>query len=144
MHLGIAVDLARGGEEEARPLPLGETQGVVRPVRPRLQRVERQPQVVDRTGQGGQVVDEVQLVLHRDPLAHVVVHERERVIPKVGDVRERACLEVVETENAVALLEQCLAEVGAEEPGATGDEGRGHRGRCYRPFRTRTGMLTNS
>ena len=110
---------------------------MVRPVRAGLERVERQAQVVDRARQRRQVVDEVERLVHVDLLAHVVVDEREGVVTQVLDVRERARLEVVQTENAMALCQERLAEVGAEEPGATGDEGRRHRARCYRPCRTR-------
>ena len=90
------------------------------------------------------MVDEVERLVHADLVADVVVHEPELVVAEMLDVRERPGLEVVETENAMALLEKHLAEVGAEEAGATGDEGRWHRGRCYRRYRTRTRMLTKS
>jgi hypothetical protein len=38
------------------------------------------------------------------------------------DVRERARLEVVEADDTMPLPEERLAEMGAEEAGATGDE----------------------
>ena len=39
---------------------------------------------------------------------------------------ERAGLEVVDADDAVAAREQVVAEVRAEEAGAAGDEGGGH------------------
>ncbi len=73
------------------------------------------------------MVDEVDGLLGRDRLDDVVVHERERVVPKVLDVLERGDDEVVDADHALPALEQRFAEVGAEEAGAAGDEGRGHR-----------------
>ena len=59
VHLGVAVDLARGGDQEAGAVLLGQAERVVGAVRADLQRVQRQPQVVDRRGRRGEVVDEV-------------------------------------------------------------------------------------
>ncbi len=73
------------------------------------------------------MVDEVDGLVDGDRLDHVVVHERERVVAEVLDVLERRDDEVVHADHAVAALEQRFAEVGAEEAGAAGDEGRGHR-----------------
>ena len=94
----------------------------MRPVRAGLQRVERQAQVVDRAGERREVVHEVDRLLAHDRLDDVVVHEGERVVAQVVDVLERRDDEVVDADHAVAALEERLAEVGAEEPGAAGDE----------------------
>ena len=51
VHLRVAVDLARRGEQEPGALELREAERVVRPVRADLQRVQRQAQVVDRAGE---------------------------------------------------------------------------------------------
>ena len=59
VHLRVAVDLARRGEQEARALPLREAERVVRAVRADLERVQRQAQVVDRARERREVVDEV-------------------------------------------------------------------------------------
>jgi hypothetical protein len=42
----------------------------------------------------------------------------------VRDVRERARVEVVDADDAVAAREQVVAEVRAEEAGPAGDDGR--------------------
>jgi hypothetical protein len=131
MQLRVAVDLARRREQEPRTLPLRDPEGVMRAVRPGLQGVQRQAHVVDRARERREVVDEVERLVDPDRLADVVVQERELVAAEMRDVRERARLEVVETDDSVPPLEQRLAEVGAEKPGATGDERRRHRARCY-------------
>ena len=122
VHLGVAVDLARRGEQEPRALELRETESVVRPVRAGLQRVQRHPQVVDRARERGEVVHEVDRLVDPDLLDHVVIHERERVVAQVIDVLERRRLEVVDADHPVPAPEQRLAEVGAEEARAAGDE----------------------
>ena len=127
VHLRIAVHLTRRREHETRALPLREADRVVGPVRPGLQRVQRHPQVVDRARERGQVIDDVDWLVHGDRLDHVVVQERERVVAEVVDVRERRDDEVVDAHDPVAALEQGLAEVGAEETGAAGDDGGRHR-----------------
>ena len=107
--------------------------------------MQRHAQVVDRAGERCEVVDEVDGLLGRDRLDHVVVHEGERVVPQVLDVLERGDDEVVDADHAVAALEQRFAEVGAEKAGAAGDEGRGHRvdgsRRAGKPWVRRRGQV---
>ena len=143
VDLGVAVDLARRGEKEPRPFPLRQPERVMRAVRARLQRVERQPQVVDRACERCEVVDEVDRLVDRDRMADVVVEERE-VVAEVLDVRQRARLEVVETDDPMTSLEERLAQVGAEETGAAGHERGRHRARCYPASRTGGPVLTKS
>ncbi len=57
-----------------------------------------------------------------DELDDVVVDEHELGHPDVLDVVERARVEVVEADNAVAAREQVFAEVRAEKAGAAGDD----------------------
>ncbi len=95
---------------------------MVRAVGARLQRVEREAQVVDRARERGEVVDEVERLVDDDRLADIVVEEDECVVAEMCDVRERARLEVVEADDTMPLPEERLAEVRAEEAGATGDE----------------------
>jgi hypothetical protein len=49
-------------------------------------------------------------------------------VEQVRNVVWSACREIVETQYAVVLREQALAEVGAEEPGSTGHDGVAHGG----------------
>jgi hypothetical protein len=55
-----------------------------------------------------------------------VVQELEPVTPDVLDVLERARVEVVDTENAVAVGEQVVAEVGAKKARPAGDDDGAH------------------
>ena len=83
MDLGVAVDLRGRGEQEPRPLELRQPEHVVGPVGADLERVERQPRVVDRARRRGEVVDEVDRLVDLDELGDVVVREDE--------VRRRGC-----------------------------------------------------
>ena len=67
VDVGVAVDLGGGGEEEARPLALGQAEGVVRPQRPDLEGGDGQLEVVDRRG--------------RAPGEDAVLHRRQRRDP---------------------------------------------------------------
>ena len=71
----VAVDLARRGEQEPRALPLREAERVVRAVRADLQRLQRQPQVVDRARGAREVVDEVDRALDLEMRRDVVVEK---------------------------------------------------------------------
>ncbi len=89
MHLRVAVDLARRADQEAGALPLREPECVVRPVGADLERVQRQPQVVDRAGEGREVVDVVDRAGDLDVLDEVVIDELEfRGARDVRDVLE--------------------------------------------------------
>ena len=132
VHLRIAVDLARRGEQEPRALHLGEAERVVRAVRADLERLQRQAQVVDRARRAREVVDEVDRLRDLDVLRQVVRQEDERVAAEMLDVGERARLEVVDADHPVAPAEQRLAEVGAEEAGAAGHHRGWHRRKCIR------------
>ena len=90
VHLRVAVDLARRGEQEPRALELGEAERVVRAVRADLQRVQRHAQVVDGARERGEVVDEVDRLVDLEVLGHVVVQEDEA--RRSGGARcSRAC-----------------------------------------------------
>ena len=73
MHLRIAVDLARSTRQEPRPVRLGQPERVVRAVRADLERVQRQPQVVDRRRRRREVVDEVDRLVDEERLDDVRV-----------------------------------------------------------------------
>ncbi len=127
VDLRVAVDLAGRGEQEAGALELGDAEHVMGAVRADLERVQRQPQVVDRAGRRGEVVDEVDVLGDLDLAGDVDVAELEGRVADVLDVLQRAGLEVVDADHPVPLAEQVLAEVGAEEAGAAGDHAGAHR-----------------
>src|SRR3954452_8157422 len=127
MDLGIAVDLRRRGQQEAGALGLREAECVVGAVGADLERVQRQARVVDRAGRRGHVVHEidrlVDVVVRRD----VRLDEAEVVaVLDVRDVVEIAGLEVVHADDAVALRDQVIAEVRAQEAGSAGYETSRH------------------
>ncbi len=118
----VSVYLAGRRDQEARTLGLGQPERVVRAVGAHLQRVQRQAQVVDRRGRRGEVVDEVDWLLHVVGLDDVNPHMDEAIgIADVLDVRERARLQVVDADHTVAAREQGVAQVRSEEAGAAGD-----------------------
>ena len=55
--------------------------------------------------------DVVERLVDRDRLDHVVIDEREGVAPQVLDVFQRGDDQVVDTDDAVTVLEQRFAEV---------------------------------
>ena len=82
VHLRVAVHLARRREQEARALHLREAERVVRAVRADLERLQRQPQVVDRARRAREVVDEVDRLVDLDVLRQVVRHGRRTPSPR--------------------------------------------------------------
>ena len=122
----VAVHLRGRREQEAGTLGLRQPERVMRPVCADLQRVQRQPRVVDRARRRGHVVDEVERLVDLVVARDVDHHEREVVIADVLDVVERARLEVVQADDAMAFLEQAIAQVRAEKARTTGDDGDGH------------------
>ncbi len=77
MHLRIAVDLLRRGRQEPRAMQLRQPQRVMRPVRPDLQRMQRQPQIVDRRRRRREVKDEIDRFVDEEGLGDVLVDEQE-------------------------------------------------------------------
>src|SRR4051794_36872790 len=71
--------------------------------------------------------DVVDRLVDPDALDDVLVQEREVLVANVLDVLERPGLEVVDADDAVAVRQQVVAEMGAEEPGAPGDDRSWHR-----------------
>jgi hypothetical protein len=106
VHLRVAVDLARRGEQEAGALELREAERVVRPVRADLQRLQWESRVVDRAGRACEVVDEVDRLVDFDVVGDVVVQEREPLAAEVLHVLQRAGVEVVHADNAEVPRDQ--------------------------------------
>ena len=129
MHLRITVDLARRGQQEARALELRQPERVMRPVRADLQGLQRQPQIVDRARRARQVIDEIDPLLDPDRLRQIMRDERELVLPHVLDVRQRARLQIVDTDDPVTPLQQCVTEMRTEKAGTAGDDRSRHCGR---------------
>ena len=75
------------------------------------------------TTRAREVVDEVDRFVDLDVLGQVVRSEDERVAAQVLNVGELARLEIVDADHALPAPEKRLTEVGAQEPGTTGDDG---------------------
>ena len=106
----VAVDLARGGVEDAGLRLEREVEHVHDAEDGALRRLYRVLLVVDGRGGAGEVVDLVEL--SPEGLSHVVQDEREAaVLEEVVDVGLRAGEEVVECRDLVAVREEAAAEV---------------------------------
>ncbi len=128
VDLRVAVDLGGRGGEEAGAVVLGQAERVVRAVGADLERVQRQPQVVDRARRGGEVVDEVDRLVDEERLDDVPVQERELGHADVLDVEERAGLDVVDADHSVPASEELVTEVRAQETGPSRNQAGGHGG----------------
>ena len=128
VDLRVAVDLGGRGGQEARAVQLGQAERVVGAVGADLERVQRQPQVVDRRGGRGEVVDEVDRLVDEERLDDVLVQVHELGRADVLDVGEGAGLEVVDADHPMTAPQQLVTEVRAEETRPTRDQTGGHGG----------------
>jgi hypothetical protein len=123
VDLGVAVDLAGGGEQEAGALLLGHAQAVVGTEAADLQRLDGQLEVVLGRGRAGEVQHGVDPAGHVHVVRHVLALEHEAgLAEELLEVVEGAGDQVVERHHLVAAGQQGLAQVRAEEPGAAGDD----------------------
>src|SRR5260370_2537017 len=130
VDLRVAVDLARGREQVPGAGGLGETEGVVRPERADLEGLDRILEVVARARRAGEVQDGVNAAVDREELRDVVLFELERGrVEEVLDVLDPAREQAVDGEDVPAASDERAAEVRAQEPCASGDDGAGHQRR---------------
>src|SRR5436853_4343399 len=71
--------------------------------------------------------DDVDRLAELEMQRHVLVDEEELVAAEVLHVLQRAGVQVVHADDAIALGYEVIAEVRAEEAGPTGDDGRRDR-----------------
>ena len=128
VDLRVAVDLGGRRGQEARAVVLGQPERVVRAVGADLERVQRQPQVVDRRGGRGEVVDEVDRLVDEERLDDVLVEQDEIGRADVLDVEEGAGLDVVDADHPMSASEELIAEVRAQKTGPTRNQAGGHGG----------------
>ena len=70
----------------------------------------------------------VHLSFKKDVVSNVVLEELELLVAEqMRDVRRVAGDEIIETDNAMPFGQQSVAEMGAEETGAAGDNGCGFK-----------------
>jgi hypothetical protein len=75
--------------------------------------------IVNRRCGTGQVVDRIDLHIKRK--GDVVAKELEiRISHQMGDISLGSRVEIVDTEDIVSVLEETLAEMGAQKPGPSG------------------------
>ena len=136
VDLWVAVDLARGREQEPGTLELREPEHVVGPVRAHFERMQGQAEVVDRAGRAGQVEHDVHGLLEKERLGEVVVDEvKIRAVLNVLNVLERASIEVVDTDDPISITKQKVTQVRPEKPGSSRHYRSGHTAplvRCVR------------
>ena len=88
-----------------------------------LQGFQGIPQVTDRAGRAGEVVDLVHRAVDGERLDDIGFQIREpSVRPKVGDVLRLAGNQVVDADDLVAALDQQIAEMRSDEPRSAGNE----------------------
>ena len=84
-------------------------------------------QVVDRARQRGEVEDRVDRAVDVDVVGDVVLDEVEApVAEQVGDVARMAGRQVVERDDVVAIGQQPVRQVRADEAGPAGDDDAPH------------------
>ena len=126
VHLRVAVRLGGRREQEARLLALREVQGVQGADRPDAQRLDRQPQVVERGGGRGEVQHRLDGPVDPDDLGDVGADQFERPdVGQVHDVRRGTGRQVVEAEHGPAVEQQAFTQVRTQEPGAARDDRSG-------------------
>ncbi len=126
MNERVAVDLGGRGEEKTGVLGFRETERLVRPERPDLERLNGELEVVDGTRGAREVKDVVEGPVDPDLLGDVVLHELEPRVADVLEVRAVAGDEVVHPDDLVTPGEQMVHEMRADETRSAGDESSGH------------------
>ena len=84
-----------------------------------LERRNRELEIIDRARRAGPVQHEVDLALDVDIVGDVVFDEGEIAVHQVRDVRRGAREQVVDADDGIVAIEQCLGEVRPDEPGRT-------------------------
>src|SRR6185436_15991513 len=95
---------------------------IVRAERPDLERWNRPLQIIDRAGRAGPVIHAIDGAFDVDVVRDVVTHEEEIASAEVGDVREIAREQIVDADHGMALVEQALREMRADESGGSRDD----------------------
>ena len=126
LHLALAVDLGRRGEEDVLLLLRRVLQDHLGRLQVGLDGAHRRLDHQAHADGGGEVVDDVGPVdeLGEDRrVLHLVDDDVQALVgPQVVEVLDAARREVVDDVDLVAALEQRLREVGTDEAGAAGDQ----------------------
>jgi hypothetical protein len=126
MDSRVPIDLARTGKKDASTRSLGEPEHVDGSMDTRLRGLHGISLVMDRGSGAGEVVNLIDLYVERE--CHVVPKDFEaRVGQEMGDVVLGGGVIVVHTEDLIALTEEPLTQVRADEtcsPGHQDSSGR--------------------
>jgi len=120
---GIAVDLRRRREEKTRSISPCTFEGVVRAIGSDFERLDRQLVVVNRARRRREVQHAVNGCVDRNPVRDVGLDQPKTVVVgKSIDVAQGPSHQVVDADHFVAVAEESLAQMRAEEPGGAGNE----------------------
>ncbi len=89
-------------------------------MRPDLQRLQRQAQVIDRARRRREVVHEIQRLIDVVRLDDVDLTKLELRLTQMIDIAQRTRLQVVHANHPVPATEQRLAQMRTEEAGPAG------------------------
>jgi hypothetical protein len=116
MDRGIAIDLRSRCLKNPGFESFGKPQHVDGAMNVHLGGLNGVVLIVDRRSRTGQVIDLIDLYVERE--GNVVANEFKIRIPyQRSDILLGPRIEIVDTENVVPILEETLAEVGAQESG---------------------------
>jgi hypothetical protein len=118
MDHGIPIYLRSRGLKDLGLEPFRQPQHVDGTVNVHLGGLNRVVLIVDRRRRTSQVVDLIDLHIKRK--GNVVANEFKIRIPyQRSDISLGPRIEIVDTEDIVSILEETLAEMGAQEPGSS-------------------------
>jgi hypothetical protein len=121
MNRGVAVNFAGRGLKDSGAHPFCQAEHVDRAVHARLRGLHGIELVVDRRRRARQIVDFVDFYIQRK--RHIVTHQLEEVVAQQPlDVLFRAGEEIVDGQNFVAVVDQALAKMRADEARAPGHQ----------------------
>ena len=130
MHIGIAIHLTGGGQQQAGLHAAGEAEHVVSAEKTGFGGFDRIGLVVNRRGGAGEVPDAVDFKLDR--FGDVVADElKAGVIPPLAHVGLAASEGVVETKHLLTGLHQSIHQVGTKKTSAAGDQVADRTGRHW-------------
>src|SRR5262249_3659957 len=123
VHQRVAVNFRGRSQNELRALGLRQTQSVVCAQRPDLQRLNRQLQVIYRTGRAGEMEHPIELADHVDVIADIVVDKfKFRVGAMVSDIGQIARHQIIHRHHTMSLGYQAVGHVAAYETGAASNQ----------------------
>jgi len=116
MDRGIPIHLRSRGLKDPGLKSFRESQHVDGPVNIHLGGLNRVVLIVNWRSRTRQVVDPIDLHIKRE--GNVVAKEFKIGIPnQMGDISLGPCIEIVDTEDIVSILEETLTEMGAQKTG---------------------------